>query len=87
VSTVLDVIIWLGDLNYRLVSEMDISKAYELIEANDLAELYQWDQLNIEREENRVFQSYDTFFHSFTPFSANEVFLTLQLLLLIMIFL
>lgn len=49
-------IIWLGDLNYRLVAEMDMTRTLEMIEANQLADLADWDQLNRERDANRVFQ-------------------------------
>jgi hypothetical protein len=37
-----DMIIWLGDLNYRFVSEMDIARTYELIRTGDLTELAEW---------------------------------------------
>ena len=54
--SVVDVIVWLGDLNYRLAAEVELSRVYEAIAAGQLAGLADWDQLNIEREAGRVFQ-------------------------------
>ncbi|XP_025027260.1 type II inositol 1,4,5-trisphosphate 5-phosphatase isoform X2 [Python bivittatus] len=52
-----DVIVWLGDLNYRL-EEQDIERVKKLIDAQDICALYQYDQLKNQMEAKRVFEDF-----------------------------
>lgn len=54
-----DVIIWLGDLNYRIEENIPTERAIQLAEKSQLDELLACDQLNIERNAGRCFQSFD----------------------------
>lgn len=54
-----DVIIFSGDMNYRLVPEIDIATAYTHIDEISLCPRLQFfDQLNIERKHGRVFRGF-----------------------------
>lgn len=52
-----DVVLWLGDLNYRL-KEIDLERVKKLIDCKDYKTLYKFDQLKQQIEEKAVFDSF-----------------------------
>ncbi|XP_053310529.1 type II inositol 1,4,5-trisphosphate 5-phosphatase isoform X1 [Spea bombifrons] len=52
-----DVVLWLGDLNYRL-KEVDMEKVKKLIEDKDYQTLYKFDQLKQQIDERTVFEGF-----------------------------
>ncbi|XP_078187394.1 type II inositol 1,4,5-trisphosphate 5-phosphatase isoform X16 [Callithrix jacchus] len=52
-----DVILWLGDLNYR-IENMDVEKVKKLIEEKDFQTLYEYDQLKIQVDKKTVFEGF-----------------------------
>ncbi|KAM3933388.1 type II inositol 1,4,5-trisphosphate 5-phosphatase isoform 1-T1 [Leptodactylus fuscus] len=52
-----DVVLWLGDLNYRL-KDIDMEKAKKLIESKDYKTLYEFDQLKQQMHEKTVFDGF-----------------------------
>ncbi|NXW90481.1 I5P2 phosphatase, partial [Alopecoenas beccarii] len=61
-----DVILWLGDLNYR-VEELDVAKVKQLVEEKAFLELCQYDQLKRQMNENAVFEGFTEGEISFQP--------------------
>lgn len=53
-----DLVFWLGDLNYRIHSALDVAEVFSRAEANDLEFLKANDQLNMERAAGRVFRGF-----------------------------
>jgi hypothetical protein len=62
-----DIVIWLGDLNYRIDESVDIDTVYDYIERNDCFTLSNWDQLSLEINKNRVFYQFSEGLLSFPP--------------------
>ncbi|PIO31983.1 hypothetical protein AB205_0065780 [Aquarana catesbeiana] len=52
-----DVVLWLGDLNYRL-KDIDVEKVKKLIGIKDYKSIYEFDQLKQQREEKAVFDGF-----------------------------
>jgi len=50
-----DVVFFIGDLNYRFDESVDTEECFAKIEAQDLEFLRRYDQLNMERNQGRVF--------------------------------
>ncbi|NWX06918.1 I5P2 phosphatase, partial [Caloenas nicobarica] len=61
-----DVVLWLGDLNYR-VEELDVAKVKQLVEEKAFLELCQYDQLKRQMNENAVFEGFTEGEISFQP--------------------
>ncbi|CAJ0945612.1 unnamed protein product, partial [Ranitomeya imitator] len=52
-----DVVLWLGDLNYRL-KDVDMEKVKKLIECKDFKTLYKFDQLKQQMDDKAVFDGF-----------------------------
>ncbi|XP_064327702.1 type II inositol 1,4,5-trisphosphate 5-phosphatase isoform X2 [Phalacrocorax carbo] len=61
-----DVILWLGDLNYRL-EELDVAKVKQLVDEKAFLELCQYDQLKRQMNANAVFEGFTEGEISFQP--------------------
>ena len=53
-----DVVVWAGDLNYRIQVDVPVATVLDKAKANDLAPLLLKDQLQLERFRQRVFVDY-----------------------------
>lgn len=62
-----DIVLWFGDLNYRIVTGMDIGIVYDMIESKRSIYLAPYDQLNQERENGRVFNHFHEGLLTFEP--------------------
>jgi hypothetical protein len=62
-----DIIIWIGDLNYRLLGGMENSRIYDIIDGKRSYVLLDMDQLNLEREKGTVFEGFHEGIVSFDP--------------------
>ncbi|XP_032058302.1 type II inositol 1,4,5-trisphosphate 5-phosphatase isoform X2 [Aythya fuligula] len=61
-----DVILWLGDLNYRL-EELDVAKVKQLVEEKAFSELCRYDQLKRQMNAKAVFEGFTEGEISFQP--------------------
>lgn len=62
-----DMILWLGDLNYRIIQEVDMEKVYDMIDLNQLSRLFTFDQLYEEMENGNVFHHFHEGLINFSP--------------------
>lgn len=62
-----DIIIWAGDLNYRIVTGIDTLQVYDVIRQGRALLLAPYDQLNQERENGNVFQAFHEGLLTFEP--------------------
>jgi phosphatidylinositol-bisphosphatase len=62
-----DIVVWLGDLNYRIDESMPTEKILELSESKQLDDLRMLDQLNLERKEGRAFVGFEEGIINFAP--------------------
>jgi len=62
-----DIVVWLGDLNYRIDESMPTEKVLELSVQKKLDPLRAIDQLNTERREGRAFQGFEEGVLNFVP--------------------
>ena len=62
-----DYIFWLGDLNYRIQTDISVEECYRRIKSNDLNYLRKNDQLNIERTAGRTFNGFEEGILNFKP--------------------
>ncbi|XP_043939478.1 type II inositol 1,4,5-trisphosphate 5-phosphatase isoform X2 [Protopterus annectens] len=53
-----DVIIWLGDLNYRITTNVDVEKVKKLIDDKEFDILLKYDQLSQQMEKQNVFEGF-----------------------------
>lgn len=53
-----DIVFWIGDLNYRINESLSTEQVVQLAKSNDWSKLKKYDQLNLEREANRVFKKF-----------------------------
>ncbi|XP_062476796.1 type II inositol 1,4,5-trisphosphate 5-phosphatase isoform X2 [Pezoporus occidentalis] len=61
-----DVILWLGDLNYRL-EDLDVAKVKQLVDEKAFLELCQYDQLKRQMDANAAFEGFTEGEISFQP--------------------
>lgn len=62
-----DIIIWIGDLNYRLSMDITIEEAYEMIDSNLFDSLSEYDQLLQEKELGLIFAGFNEGLITFPP--------------------
>ena len=62
-----DIIIWLGDLNYRIDNSVPDEYVFQLIESDRIGELSELDQLNIEKDKGSVFEGFHEGILHFPP--------------------
>lgn len=60
-------IFWLGDLNYRIASELEEFEIFDIVQNGEWASLKTKDQLNIERDKGNVFQNFEEGQLNFAP--------------------
>ena len=53
-----DYVVWLGDLNYRIDSSLSVEAVNEQVDSGDFSVLRAMDQLNMERDDGRVFEGF-----------------------------
>eukprot|EP00947_MAST-08B_sp_MAST-8B-sp1_P004318 g4318.t1 len=54
-----DVVIWIGDLNYRIDESVSLHSCYAALQHGNISFLRDRDQLNIERHAGRVFEGFE----------------------------
>jgi inositol polyphosphate 5-phosphatase INPP5B/F len=62
-----DIVVWLGDLNYRIDESLTTERVLLLSEKRQLDELRPLDQLNVERLAGRVFENFEEGYLNFVP--------------------
>jgi len=62
-----DIILWLGDLNYRIHSSVPDAQVFEMISSAQISELAELDQLNIEKDRGSVFTGFHEGILHFPP--------------------
>lgn len=62
-----DLVIWLGDLNYRISDELSTEEVFACIERGELDTLRARDQLNCERRKGNVLQGFQEGLLTFAP--------------------
>ena len=62
-----EIVYWIGDLNYRIDDVFSTEEVFALIEAKELGQLRDKDQLNIERAKGNVFQGWSEGVLEFPP--------------------
>ena len=62
-----DIILWLGDLNYRIHSSVPDAQVFEMISSAQISELAEFDQLNIEKDRGSVFTGFHEGILHFPP--------------------
>jgi len=62
-----EIIIWLGDLNYRIDSSVPDEDIFQLLEMGRIDELAELDQLNIEKDKGAVFRGFHEGILRFPP--------------------
>jgi inositol polyphosphate 5-phosphatase INPP5B/F len=60
-------IFWLGDLNYRIIEDLEEELVFDLVHNGQWAGLRSKDQLSVEREKGNVFQNFEEGTISFPP--------------------
>lgn len=62
-----DIVMWLGDLNYRIDESIPLEDVFQRIQSGDYQSLRDTDQLNIERARGNVFQEFNEGVLNFAP--------------------
>lgn len=62
-----DIILWLGDLNYRIQDDLDMMTVYEMIDRDEIIPLAMFDQLNQERDIGNAFHNFHEGLLTFPP--------------------
>jgi phosphatidylinositol-bisphosphatase len=62
-----DIVVWVGDLNFRIDESIPTENVFELSESKQLDDLRMLDQLNIERKEGRSFVGFEEGVINFAP--------------------
>ena len=60
-------IFWFGDLNYRMVEELEDQQVFDIVHSGNWGGLRSKDQLNVEREKGNVFQNFEEGVLTFPP--------------------
>jgi phosphatidylinositol-bisphosphatase len=60
-------IFWLGDLNYRIASDLDELEIFDIVQSGNWVSLRTKDQLNMERDAGNVFQNFEEGMLRFPP--------------------
>ena len=63
-----DTVFWIGDLNYRLTSDLEMSTVKELLEEQDYASLLNYDQFKQQHAARKIFVGYQVIIPVLTRF-------------------
>ena len=63
-----DTVFWIGDLNYRLTSDLEMHTVKELLEEQDYASLLNYDQFKHQHAARKVFVGYQVITLLYTIF-------------------